>query len=87
MGVGATKRDRSKKTRDRRLKLHPLCVDCLALGITKATEEIDHIIPLEQGGPDTDANTQGLCTEHNRAKRNRESYGHKTYGEDGWPTE
>lgn len=83
----SSERDRRPKTRARRLKKSPLCVECLKLGITKATEEIDHIIPLEQGGPDTDENTQGLCVEHNRAKRNRESYGHVSYGEDGWPEE
>ena len=110
------KRDRSPKTRARRLRLHPLCVDCLAAGVTKATEEIDHIVPLEWAGQlmhthegarltlidigligpddqlvhipmelDVDANTQGMCTYHNRMKRNRESYGHVTYGLDGWP--
>jgi hypothetical protein len=111
-----TKRDRRPKTRARRLRLHPLCVTCLALGETKATEEIDHVIPLEWAGQpvrdggvelmrelgliepdetpthyplqlDVDSNTQGLCTAHNRAKRNKESYGHKIYGEDGWPLE
>ena len=83
----ATKRDRSPKTRARRLKLHPLCAECLEAGVTTATEEIDHIIPLEQGGPEEDSNTQGLCTMHNRMKRNREIYGHVTYGLDGWPIE
>ena len=107
-------RDRRPKTRARRLRLHPLCVDCLKVGETKATEEIDHIIPLEYAGKqmdetslamlieiglieegespetillelDVDANTQGLCVFHNRQKRNREIYGQKTYGLDGWP--
>ena len=56
-----TVRDRSPKTRARRLRLHPLCVECLKAGITQPTEEIDHIIPLELGGPEEDSNTQGLC--------------------------
>ena len=109
-------RDRRPKTRARRLRLHPLCVDCLKLGETKATEEIDHTIPLEYAGKpmdeitlaklievglvdegespefiplelDVDENTQGLCVYHNRQKRNREIYGQKTYGLDGWPVE
>lgn len=110
------KRDRSPKTRERRLGQHPLCVECLAAGVTKATEEIDHIIPLEWAGKemdektrlklielgmidegaelltipmelDVDANTQGMCIYHNRAKRNAEVYGHVVYGLDGWPIE
>ena len=83
----ATKRDRSPKTRERRLRLHPLCAECLKAGITQPTEEIDHIIPLELGGPEEDSNTQGLCSHHNRLKRNKESYGHVAYGLDGWPIE
>jgi len=112
----SAQRDRSARTRLRRLKKSPLCVDCLLLGKTKATEEIDHIIPLEWAGRevndailkllletglikageapkyldmnlDVDINTQGLCVEHNRHKRNRQSYGHKIYGVDGWPKE
>lgn len=108
------RRDRSAKTRLRRLKRSPLCVTCLAAGVTKATEEVDHIIPLAWAGQpvdeagaallvdlglfepgavptryplnlDVDKNTQGLCTYHNRMKRNAEVYGHRNYGLDGWP--
>ena len=107
-------RDRRPKTRARRLRLHPLCVECEKLGETKATEEIDHVIPLEYAGKqmdektlaklielglvdegdipetiplelDVDENTQGLCVFHNRQKRNKEIYGKKTSGLDGWP--
>ncbi len=116
MAMTAATRDRRPKTRARRLRLHPLCVDCLKFGETKATEEIDHIVPLEYAGKpmdeqtlarlidlglvdegespdviplelDVDGNTQGLCIFHNRQKRNREVYGHKSYGLDGWPEE
>ena len=51
-------RDRSPKTRARRLRQHPLCVECLAAGVTKATEEIDHIIPLEWAGKLMDEKTR-----------------------------
>lgn len=39
----------------------PLCVECEKAGrVTLATER-DHIVPLTEGGEDTDENTQGLC--------------------------
>ena len=93
MTTQTSKRDRRPSTRARRLRAHPLCAECLKAGVTKATEEIDHVIPLDHAHlhPDrdleSDDNVQGLCTYHNRMKRNRESYGHVTYGLDGWPTD
>lgn len=54
-------RDRSRSTRNRRLRLHPMCAHCAARGIVKATDQIDHIVPLGFGGLDVDENTQGLC--------------------------
>lgn len=56
-------RDRRPKTRARRLRIHPLCVDCLKLGETKATEEIDHIIPLEHAGKPMDDKTLAKAIE------------------------
>ena len=38
-----------------------LCVHCLAKGRPQAAVEVDHIIPLEQGGSYKDANLQSLC--------------------------
>lgn len=39
----------------------PLCVECEKAGrVTLATQR-DHIVPLTEGGEDTDENTQGLC--------------------------
>ena len=50
-----------QRDRERRRKLYPLCQPCLRQGRTTATEEIDHIVPLHQGGPDTDGNCRGVC--------------------------
>ncbi len=47
--------------RTRYLRLHPLCLHCERRGITRAAEEVDHIIPLHAGGEDTEANKQSLC--------------------------
>ena len=54
--------------RARRLKLFPLCAHCEAEGIVRATDIIDHVIPLALGGLDVDENCQGLCNWHNAIK-------------------
>jgi 5-methylcytosine-specific restriction protein A len=43
------------------LRNHPLCVHCLAAGITTAAIDVDHIIPKREGGTDHPANLQSLC--------------------------
>jgi HNH endonuclease/AAA domain len=58
---GAQPRDRSRSTRNRRLRLYPFCAHCAERGIQRLTAIIDHRIPLSAGGPDTDENCQGLC--------------------------
>jgi 5-methylcytosine-specific restriction protein A len=67
--------------------LYPLCSECLREGRTTATDEIDHIIPLKDGGPDTDENCTGLCKKHHDTKTAQDmGWNEKTtYGEDGWP--
>lgn len=47
--------------RRRRLRAEPQCRDCLAIGLERNAEEIDHIQPLSRGGADTDDNVRGLC--------------------------
>lgn len=50
--------------RERRQVLaeEPLCRKCLAVGLTVASEIVDHILPLAWGGTDSRSNKQGLCT-------------------------
>lgn len=50
-----------QQIREAHLRLHPLCVRCLLKGFLTPGDEIDHIIPLSQGGTDTDDNRQTLC--------------------------
>lgn len=42
---------------------HPLCVECLKQGRPTPATELDHVIPLHQGGQDVHGNRQGLCAE------------------------
>ena len=62
----ATKRVTGRELQRRRARLftsNPLCVHCQQAGrVTLATQR-DHIVPLEEGGQDVDANVQGLCAE------------------------
>jgi len=46
----------------------PLCKHCLRKGVTIAAVEVDHIVPVEQGGSDDDSNLQGLCHDCHAAK-------------------
>jgi 5-methylcytosine-specific restriction protein A len=67
--------------------MEPLCQDCLAQGRITEAKTPDHIIPLAQGGTDTDDNTRNLC-QPCHAKRTAEQFGHKhrpQTGNDGWP--
>lgn len=53
----------------------PLCVKCKARGIVKQVDEIDHIIPLSQGGKDDETNRQSLCFDCHRIKTMDEQSG------------
>lgn len=55
------------------LKKEPLCRHCKQEGkITPATE-VDHIIPLSQGGADDESNFQSLCKPHHSRKTKNEN--------------
>lgn len=62
--------------RRRRLMLHPLCAECKKRGVVRASDEIDHIIPLGMGGTDSDDNVQGLCTDCHALKSASEDAAH-----------
>ncbi len=52
---------RLQKARTELFARDPLCAECKRHGrVTLATQR-DHIVPLEEGGADDDANVQGLC--------------------------
>jgi 5-methylcytosine-specific restriction protein A len=54
-------------------KNNRLCVECLKEGITKLSEEVDHIIPIVEGGNPWDLNNlQALCKSHHSQKTKRE---------------
>lgn len=69
--AGATPRMRGRKWMERRaawLRLHPLCLDCEALGRTAVADEVDHVTPLWKGGADDESNFASRCAEHHAAK-------------------
>lgn len=74
--VAATPRTTGRRLQARRLRWwrrNPLCgateaglrtgpdSSCAREGIVRVWTQLDHIVPLHKGGPDTDANMQGLC--------------------------
>ena len=62
--VDAPKRMTGRKLQAARAELfsrQPLCVHCLARGVTTPATARDHIVPLGEGGEDVPSNTQGLC--------------------------
>lgn len=69
--VEATPRRAMTPARKRRIseRQHGICAypQCEA-----RIDEYDHIVCLELGGKDSDANTEGLCVPHHRLKTNRD---------------
>lgn len=64
---------RLQRLRQQLFARQPLCVVCEAKGyITRATIR-DHIIPLAEGGADTDDNVQALCDGCSSEKTRHES--------------
>lgn len=74
--IGATERTRGSKwvkIRAKWLSAHPLCVMCEAKGYAKPATQLDHIIPLWQGGKDDESNYQSLCDECHKDKTAEEA--------------
>lgn len=83
-GVVPTPRKRGRagqRDRERRRRRDPLCVLCLEKDLVEPTTQIDHIVRLADGGPDTDENTRGLCD----ACHDKVTHGHRGYDENGKP--
>lgn len=76
-----------QQIRAHHFRLFPLCVKCKEKGKVSLAVELDHIIPLFKGGPDTHENRAGLCKECHKTKTAIDM-GHKprvAVGIDGWP--
>ena len=54
------------------LRLHPLCEACEAEGRISEATELDHRIPLSEGGTHDWSNLAGLCRPCHDAKTRRE---------------
>lgn len=85
-----TPRVRGRKGVERRarwLSANPLCEHCKAAGRVTAAEEVDHVIPLSQGGADDESNLASLCVPCHRAKTASDAgYARRPeIGTDGWP--
>lgn len=76
MGCKPVERDRSRQARNDRerilLRDNYTCQLCLFKGIEVKADEVDHIMPLADGGADTDSNKQSLCIECHKAKTKAE---------------
>lgn len=72
------------KLRKRRLQIFPICAECRKQGRVKATEVIDHIVPLAAGGEDDDSNCQGLCFDHHAEKTALESNSYAAANHPDW---
>lgn len=66
---------RWRKIRRMVLREEPLCVECEKAGRVTAANEVDHIIPLRQGGTHERSNLQPLCKSCHSKKTNRERVG------------
>lgn len=57
---------------------NPLCAKCQENGLTRPSEVVDHIKPINQGGdPWNPANFQALCVECHNKKSRSERGGNK----------
>lgn len=61
-----------QEARKRLLTREPLCRHCIVRGVLRVATQIDHIVPLWQGGADNDANKQPLCDDCHAVKTLRE---------------
>ena len=59
------------------LSAQPICAECaktLPLHLQRPSVQLDHILPLSQGGTDDLTNLRGICREHHAVKTARERW-------------
>ena len=67
-----------KRIRDRYIKAHPLCEECLKEGRYTKAEEVHHIKPLSHGGDHREDNLMALCKPcHSRITAKMDDRWHK----------
>ena len=61
-----------RKVRERYVKKHPLCEECLKHGRYDSADVVHYIIPVSEGGTNAESNLESLCTScHERIHRQR----------------
>lgn len=88
----ATKRIRGRRHQEiRRIHLErfPLCAECDRNGRVRLGADVDHIVPLFKGGPESAANRQTLCSACHAVKTARDlgQRSKRKIGMDGFPVE
>lgn len=77
-----------KSLRKLHLSREPLCRKCREKGDTVPAREVDHIIPLRDGGDIFDEeNLQSLCKPHHSQKTRREMNERRQNGDGGTSTQ
>lgn len=77
-----------QRARKRRLaRTDGLCERCTSKGVVRVADEVNHKIPLAQGGLDVDSNTENLCAPcHKDVTADQFGYRQVTsIADDGWP--
>jgi len=74
LAQSARTRGRSwQETRARILRDSPYCAECARAGRVRLADEVDHILPIADGGSDEPGNLQPLCAPCHREKTRREA--------------
>ena len=50
-----------------------VCAACQKVGLVSFGDDLDHIVPLWQGGSESDSNRQWLCRAHHKEKTAEEA--------------
>ena len=64
---------RLQEIRRKHLRLHPLCVRCMARGTVRPATQVDHVVALTKGGKEEPSNRQSLCDDCHTDKTNEDN--------------